>query len=42
MRTNEEVMIAKTVCRILGLGHASEKKNFERTPKSETPSTNAT
>jgi acetate kinase len=30
MHTDEEWMIAKTVCRVLGLGPASEKRNSER------------
>jgi acetate kinase len=32
MHTDEEWMIAKTVCRVLGLGPASEKRNSERAP----------
>jgi prophage antirepressor-like protein len=32
MHTDEEWMIAKKVCRVLGLGPASEKRNSERAP----------
>jgi len=31
MHTDEELMIAKTVCRALGLGMASEKMNSGQT-----------
>jgi acetate kinase len=38
MHTDEEWMIAKTVCRVLGLGLASEKRNSERdSPQGEAP-----
>ena len=42
MRTDEEWMIAKTVCRVLGLGLASEKGSSERdSSQGETPSASA-
>ena len=42
MHTDEEWMIAKTVCRVLGLGLAGEKRNSGRdSPQGEAPSAGA-
>jgi acetate kinase len=42
IHTDEEWMIAKTVCRVLGLGPAREKRNSERDPaQGEAPSAGA-
>ncbi len=37
IHTDEESMIARTVCRVLGVGPASEKRNSERDPSHREP-----